>query len=110
MAYFCLATLSPIRLVPSRRVYLPLTITSLGRRAWTSLKVTSKRLIFELDSPVAKRREEILWSDTASVETVPRCFNLWGDLVIKTKKGNLLQIVGIEKHEEIRNYIRGRIG
>lgn len=65
--------------------------------------------MLEVDSPIAKRREEVRWGEVASVETVPRCFGLWGDMVMRLKDGNVLQLVGIERHEELRDYVRARI-
>jgi len=102
-------TLVSLALGAATLVYIPLTIASLGRRAWTRLRVTDRRFVYELSSPIRQQRVEFTWPEVASVDTVPRCFGAWGDMVVRLKNGDLHQIVGIDRHEEIRDYIRGRL-
>lgn len=90
-------------------LYIPLTLQSIGRRLWINYKFTNRRIIVETNSPVLKRTVEVDYSKVKEVRSVPRAFGLWGDMVVFLKDGSRLEIVGMEKIVEIRNYIESFI-
>jgi hypothetical protein len=90
-------------------VYLPLSMASLGRRLWMNYKFTDRRIIVEVNSPLVKRTDVIEYIDIKEVRTAPRAFGLWGDCVIFLKNGSRLELLGLEKIDEIRDYIEGKI-
>lgn len=90
-------------------VYLPLTMAVVGRRLWISYKFTNRRVIVETNSPVLKRTVEVPYDKIREIRTVPRAFGLWGDCVIFLKDGARLELVGLERFDEIRDYVEGFI-
>ena len=90
-------------------VYLPLTMASIGRRLWMNYKFTSKRIIITVASPLVKRIDQIEYADIKEIRTAPRAFGLWGDCVIFLKNGSRLEIAGLEKIHEIRDYVEGKL-
>ena len=90
-------------------LYIPLTLSAVGRRLWIKYKFTNRRVIVETNSPVVKRTVEVDYSKIKEVRSVPRAFGAWGDMVIFLKDGSRLELVGLEKVMEIRNYIEGFI-
>jgi hypothetical protein len=90
-------------------VYLPLTMASLGRRLWMKYKFTDRRIIVEINSPLVKRTDVIEYPDIKEVRTAPRAFGAWGDMVIFLKNGSRLEILGLERIDELRDYVEGKI-
>jgi len=90
-------------------VYLPLSMASLGRRLWMNYKFTDRRIIVEVNSPLVKRTDVIEYADIKEARTAVRAFGLWGDCVIFLKNGSRLELLGLEKIDEIRDYIEGKI-
>ncbi len=84
-------------------------MASLGRRLWMKYKFTDRRIIVEVNSPLVKRTDVIEYEDIKEIRTAPRAFGLWGDCVIFLKNGSRLEILGLEKIDEIRDYVEGKI-
>ncbi len=74
-----------------------------------SYRFTNKRIIVTTSSPVFKREVQVKYSEIKEVRSVGRGLGLWGDMVIFLKDGSRLELVGIEKHNELRNYVEGFI-
>lgn len=88
-------------------VYLPITVASLGRHLWVKYKFTNKRIISVTSSPFIKRETQIEYKQIKEVRTAPRAFGMWGDMVIFLKDGTRLEILGLERCQEIKNYMLG---
>ena len=43
------------------------------------------------------------------IRTAPRGFGLWGDMVVFLKDGSRLEALGLERVNEIRDYILGQM-
>ena len=90
-------------------IYLPLTMASIGRRLWVSYKFTTRRVVVTTSSPVLKREVQIEYSKIKEVRSAPRAFGLWGDMVIFLKDGSRLELIGLEKFDELRDFLEGKI-
>mmetsp|Transcript_14414 Transcript_14414/g.31177 ORF Transcript_14414/g.31177 Transcript_14414/m.31177 type:complete len:193 (-) Transcript_14414:700-1278(-) len=86
-------------------IYAPLTLQSVGRRAWLKYKFTNKRVIITNTSPLFKGEVQIKYSQLKEVRTAPRAFGAWGDMVLFTKRGERLELIGLEKYAELKEYI-----
>ncbi|PSC75726.1 short-chain dehydrogenase [Micractinium conductrix] len=90
-------------------ICLPLTIASIGRRLWVSYKFTNKRLIVRTDSPVLKREVQVEYTKIKEIRSAPRAFGLWGDVVFFLKDGSRLPLAGLERYQDIVDYVQGKI-
>lgn len=66
-------------------------------------------MIVVTNSPMLKREVQIDYSKIKEIRTAPRAFGLWGDMVVFLKDGSRLELVGLERFDEIRDYIEGKI-
>ncbi|GFH17547.1 ribonuclease P [Haematococcus lacustris] len=85
-------------------VYAPLTIASIGRRLWIQYRFTNKRLIITNTSPLFKSQTQVAYSQVKEVRSVPRGFGAWGDMVIFLQGGGQLELLGMEKHAELKDH------
>lgn len=91
-------------------MYMPLTLASIGRHAWVKYKFTDKRIVVTTSSPVFKREVQVAYDKIREVRAVPRAFGLWGDMVVFLKDGSRLEMVAMDKFDEIKKYLDGKIG
>lgn len=90
-------------------LFLPLTIASIGRRLWVSYKFTNKRLVVATNSPILKREVQVEYSKIKEIRSAPRAFGLWGDVVFFLKDGSRLPLAGLERYQEIVDYVQGKM-
>ncbi|KAL4430748.1 hypothetical protein ABPG75_006004 [Micractinium tetrahymenae] len=90
-------------------LFLPLTIASIGQRLWVSYKFTNKRLVVITSSPVLKREVQVEYSKIKEIRSAPRAFGLWGDVVFFLKDGSRLPLAGLERYQEIVDYVQGKL-
>ncbi|GAX75505.1 hypothetical protein CEUSTIGMA_g2948.t1 [Chlamydomonas eustigma] len=86
-------------------IFAPLTIASLGRRLWLNYKFTNKRVVISNTSPLFKREIQIAYSEIREVRTAPRALGTWGDMVLFTKRGERIELIGMEKYQDIKYHI-----
>ncbi|GAX86610.1 hypothetical protein CEUSTIGMA_g14018.t1 [Chlamydomonas eustigma] len=86
-------------------IFAPLTIASLGRRLWLNYKFTNKRFVITNTSPLFKREIQIAYSEMREVRSAPRALGAWGDMVIFTKRGERIELIGMEKYQDIKYHI-----
>lgn len=72
-----------------------------------SYKFTDKRVTVTTSSPVLNREVSVAYTKIKEVRSVPRGFGLWGDMVVFLRDGSRLELIGLERHAEIRDYIIG---
>ena len=89
--------------------YLPLTMSTIGRRLWMNYRFTNKRLIVTTTSPIIKQEIQIEYSKIKEIRSVPRALGLWGDMVVYLKDGSRLEIVAMQDYDVIRDYVEGFI-
>lgn len=90
-------------------IYLPLTLASIGKKLWISYKFTNKRLVVTTNSPVLKREVQVAYDKIKEIRTAPRAFGLWGDMVVFLKDGSRLELAGIDKFQEVKEYMQARL-
>lgn len=86
-------------------VFAPLTMASIGRRLWLNYKFTNKRLIVYNTSPLFKNETQLSYKDIREVRVAPRGLGAWGDMVIFTKRGGTIELIGMEQYREIKEHI-----
>ncbi|PRW45014.1 leukotriene A-4 hydrolase isoform X1 isoform B [Chlorella sorokiniana] len=89
-------------------ITLPLTIASVGRRLWIKYKFTNKRLIVTTNSPLLQREVQVSYDQIKEIRTAPRAFGLWGDMVVFLKDGSRLELAGLERFQDIVDYIEAQ--
>ena len=52
-----------------------------------------------------KSEVQLSYSDIKEIRTAPRGLGAWGDMVIFTKKGERLELIGMEKFQDIKFHI-----
>ncbi|KIZ04899.1 hypothetical protein MNEG_3056 [Monoraphidium neglectum] len=92
-------------LLSATLIYAPLTLASVGRRLWITIKVTNKRIVVTNTSPAFKNQTQVAFSQIKEVRMVPRAFGAWGDMVVFLKDKSRLELVGLERCEEIKRHI-----
>ncbi|GFH06219.1 bPH_2 domain-containing protein [Haematococcus lacustris] len=76
-----------------------------ARRLWIQYRFTNKRLIITNTSPLFKSQTQVAYSQVKEVRSVPRGFGAWGDMVIFLQGGGQLELLGMEKHAELKDHI-----
>ncbi len=118
-------------LLTATLIFAPLTMASIGRRFWIKYKFTNKRVIIQNTSPLFKNEVgtrhnsfhyanlllitapspspppkifqiQLLYSDIKEVRVAPRSFGFWGDMVLFTKRGERLELIGMEDFKQVR--------
>ena len=60
-------------------------------------------------SPVLQREVQVSYDQIKEMRTLQRGLGLWSDAVIFLKDGARLEIAGLERGMEIRDYVMGKI-
>ena len=68
-------------------------------------RFTNKRIIITNDSPLFKREIQLLYSDIKEVRTASRGLGAWGDMVVFTKRGERLELIGMERYQDLKVHI-----
>merc|ERR1719231_1523812 len=87
-------------------VWIPLTITSIGRGLWSSYKITSKRASVISTSPIRTERVDIPLEEIVDVIAIGRGVGLWGDMVVTLKNTEKVEFRSIPMWKEIEKHIR----
>lgn len=48
------------------------------------------------------------YQEVAEVRTVPRVFGAWGDMVVVLRNGDKVELLALEKYQELKKYILER--
>jgi hypothetical protein len=94
-------------LLSATLLFLPLTIASIGRRLWIKYRFTNKRVVVITNSPILQREVQVEYRQIKEIRSAPRAFGAWGDIVIFLKDGSRLPIAGLERYQEIVDYMEG---
>ncbi|KAI8473112.1 MAG: hypothetical protein J3K34DRAFT_412257 [Monoraphidium minutum] len=89
-------------------VWLPLTFGSIGRQLFLKYKFTDRRLSVFDTFPGSGKQTDVAYQEVTEVRTVPRALGAWGDMVVVLRNGDKLELLGIEKFQEIKAYILER--
>ena len=68
-------------------------------------KFTNKRIVITNTSPLFKSEIQLPYSELREVRTAPRALGAWGDMVLFTKRGERLELIGMERYKELKDYI-----
>ncbi len=60
-------------------------------------------------SPVLQREVQVAYDQIKEMRTIQRGLGLWSDAVIFLKDGARLEIAGLERGMEIRDYVMGKV-
>jgi hypothetical protein len=48
---------------------------------------------------------QIAYSEIREVRTAPRALGAWGDMVLFTRKGERIELIGMEKYQDLKYHI-----
>ncbi|MGF1537834.1 MAG: PH domain-containing protein [Elainellaceae cyanobacterium] len=89
-------------------ICLPLTVGAIARAIWLRYRITNRR-ISVTGGWMGRDRSDIIYSEVASVVTVPRGLGTWGDMVVTLKDGSRLELRAVPKFREIYDYINDKL-
>ena len=90
-------------------VWLPLTAAALGRKLWITYKITDKRVCVTTNSPFKQEELNVGYANITRCDVIGRGVGLWGDMVVTCRDGSKIEMRGIEKFLDIKEYIDARI-
>ena len=91
-------------------VWLPLTISAIGRGLWASYKITDKRVSVMSTSPLRTERTDVPIEEIVDVIAIGRGVGLWGDMVITLKNQEKIELRSLPDFKKIEEHIRSRMG
>jgi hypothetical protein len=56
----------------------------------------------------AGKQTDVAYQEVAEVRTVPRVFGAWGDMVVVLRNGDKVELLALEKYQELKKYILER--
>lgn len=85
-------------------LWLPLSFAAIGRFTFVKYRLTDRRLTVRSEPPVGEQeRTDVAFEDVEEVLTVGNL--LWGDLLVKLKNGDKVELRSIDNFFEIKEYI-----
>jgi|TARA_B110001450_G_scaffold134788_1_gene126556 hypothetical protein len=91
-------------------VWIPLTISAIGRGLWSSYKVTDKRVSVMSTSPLRTERIDVPLGEIVDVIAIGRGVGLWGDMVITLKNGEKVELRSMPEFKDIEKHIKENMG
>ena len=91
-------------------VWLPLTISAIGRGLWASYKITDKRVCVMSTSPLRTERTDVPIEEIVDVIAIGRGVGLWGDMVITLKNQEKIELRSLPDFKKLEEHIRSRMG
>ena len=91
-------------------VWIPLTISAIGRGLWSSYKVTDKRGSVMSTSPLRTERIDVPLGEIVDVIAIGRGVGLWGDMVITLKNGEKVELRSMPEFKDIEKHIKENMG
>ena len=91
-------------------VWLPLTISAIGRGLWASYKITDKRVSVMSTSPLRTERTDVPIEEIVDVIAIGRGVGLWGDMVITLKNQEKIELRSLPDFKKLEEHIRSRMG
>lgn len=89
-------------------VALPLTVGAIVRALWLRYRITNRRISIT-SGWMGRDRADVVYSEIATVVTVPRGLGLWGDMVVTLKDGSRLEMRAVPKFRDLYAYINGKL-
>jgi hypothetical protein len=91
-------------------VWLPLTISAIGRGLWASYKITDKRVSVMSTSPLRTERIDVPLEEIVDVIAIGRGIGLWGDMVITLKNQEKVELRSLPDFKKLEEHIKRRMG
>jgi nitrogen fixation protein len=91
-------------------VWLPLTISAIGRGLWASYKITDKRVVVMSTSPLRTERTDVPIEEIVDVIAIGRGVGLWGDMVITLKNQEKIELRSLPDFKKLEEHIKSRMG
>jgi len=89
-------------------ICLPLTVGSIVRALWLRYRITDRR-ISVTGGWQGRDRIDIIYSEVVKILKVPRCFGVWGDIVVILRDGSRLELRSIPRFREIYDYVAEKV-
>ena len=91
-------------------VWLPLTISAIGRGLWVNYRITDKRVSVLSTSPLRTERIDVPLKEITDVIAIGRGVGLWGDMVITLKNGEKVELRSMPDFKDIEKHIKSNMG
>ena len=85
-------------------VWLPLTISAIGRGLWVNYRITDKRVSVLSTSPLRTERIDVPLKEITDVIAIGRGVGLWGDMVITLKNGEKVELRSMPDLRTMRSH------
>ncbi|MEM7552840.1 MAG: PH domain-containing protein [Cyanobacteria bacterium P01_A01_bin.84] len=83
---------------------IPLTVAAIVRALWLRFRITDRR-ISVIGGWMGRDRSDVIYSEIAKINKVPRGIGLWGDMVITLKNGSRLEVRAIPNFRQVYDYM-----
>lgn len=89
-------------------ICLPLAVGATVRALWLRYRITNRR-ISVTGGWMGRDRSDLIYSEIASLVTVPRGLGAWGDMVLTLNDGSRLELRAMPRFREVAIYINEKI-
>lgn len=89
-------------------VTLPLTVGAIVRALWLRYRITDRR-VSVTGGWLGRDRSDVIYTEIARVNKVPRGLGFWGDMVLILKDGSKLELRAMPKFRQVYDYITERV-
>ena len=89
-------------------ICLPLTVGAVVRAIWLRYRITDRRVTV-IGGWLGRDRTDIIYSEIAQINKVPRGLGMWGDMVLVLKDGSRLEMRAVPRFRELHEYISERV-
>jgi hypothetical protein len=88
-------------------VCIPLTVAAVVRAMWLRYRITTRR-ISVVGGWLGRDQVDVIYSEIASIISVPRGWGAWGDMVITLEDGSKIEMRAMPNYREVIEYIEAR--
>jgi hypothetical protein len=88
-------------------VCIPLTVAAVVRALWLRYRITTRR-ISVVGGWLGRDQVDVIYSEIASIISVPRGWGAWGDMVITLEDGSKIEMRAVPNYREVIEYIEAR--
>ena len=89
-------------------ICLPLTVGAIVRAIWLRYRITDRRVTV-IGGWLGRDRTDIIYSEIAQINKVPRGLGMWGDMVLVLKDGSRLEMRAVPRFRDLYEYISERV-
>lgn len=86
-------------------VWIPLSLAAVGRVAFVKYRFTDKRISVISTAPWETSQLDAAYQEIVDVQAIGRGVGLWGDMVVKLRSGDKVEMRAVPRWQEMKAYV-----